>query len=292
MKQKPQRYKLAIMALAFLVIPLVSMYFHGRSDRDQSPFESLLLTLTGPGQAVMDGVMGGVVEGWQRYVYLVEVETQNQEMRDQIENLRMLASRALGLEEENRRLRSLIDFKRERNELKLLAAQVIARDLSPLFNVARVRVDRGQSDGVRPNMPVVTSQGLVGRLETVATGYADVMMLTDSRSRIDVQVSGKSVSGTVIGTGDGPPVLRFPRSKTHLNSGDVIITTGHDKMFPRGLTVGYVSSSEAKQVGQQMEIPIEPAVRFSTLQEMFVILHSQEPETGLNPDDQGEEEGN
>ncbi len=280
MNQKPERYKLALLAMVFLVLPLVSMYFHGRSQRDQTVIESGLLRVTAPGQQLMHGFFSTLVNGWEKYVYLVRVEEQNLELRDQLQVLARQVGQTRDLEEENKRLRAALDFKQERGDLKLVAAQVVGRDISPQYSVMRVKLDRGQDDGLRPQMPIVTSQGVVGRIEALAGDSADVLLVTDTRSRIDVNVSGKNVNGIVVGTGDGLPVFRFPYQKARLSKGDVLVTTGHDKVFPRGLVVGYLGHSEPKQVDQQLEIVLEPAVQFSTLQEMFIITNvaMQEPE--------------
>lgn len=273
MNQRPERYKLALLALVFLVLPLVSMYFHGKTERSQTPLETALLSITAPGQSAMHGVFSHIVNAWDRYVFLVAVEEQNDDLRTQIQTLAQKVGRTVDLEEENRRLRSALDFKRERSDLSLVSAQVVGRDISPQYSVVRIHLDRGQDDGIKPQMPVVTSQGVVGRIENLAGTSADVLLVTDSRSRIDVNVSGKSVNGIVQGTGDGLPVFRFPYQKARLSKGDVLVTTGHDKVYPKGLVVGYLAQADPKQVDQQLEIPVEPAVLFSTLQEMFVITN-------------------
>ncbi len=284
MNQRPERYKLALLALVFLVLPLVSMYFHGKTERTQTFIESGLLGVTAPGQTVMHGAFSTLVNAWDKYVFLVSVEEQNQELRTQLQTLAQKVGRTVDLEEENRRLRSALDFKRERSDLKLVSAQVVGRDISPQFSVVRIHLDRGQEDGLKPQMPVVTSQGVVGRIETLSGPSADVLLVTDSRSRIDVNVSGKSVNGIVQGTGDGLPVFRFPYQKARLAKGDVLVTTGHDKVYPKGLVVGYLTQADPKQVDQQLEISVEPAVLFSTLQEMFVITNLADQSIDLPAD--------
>lgn len=274
MNHRPERYKLALLALVFLVLPLVSMYFHGKNERSQTWLESGLLSVTAPGQSVMHGVFATLVNAWDRYVYLVAVEEQNEELRTQLQTLAQKVGRTVDLEQENKRLRSALDFKSERSDLQLAAAQVVGRDISPQFSVVRIQLDRGQEDGLKPQMPAVTSQGVVGRIETLSGHNADILLVTDTRSRIDVNVSGKAVNGIVQGTGDGLPVFRFPYQKAKLAKGDVLVTTGHDKVYPKGLVVGYLAQSEPKQVDQQLEIPLEPAVQFSTLQELFLITNA------------------
>jgi len=144
------------------------MYFHGRQDRSQTLIETVLVEVTAPGQRVMSSFFSNTVALWKRYFYLVEVEKQNEELRKAIGELKLSASRAQGQEEENRRLRAMLDFKTEQTGLELASAGVIAREVSPFFSVSRIRLDRGGVDLVKVNMPVVTSTGVVGRIEKVA----------------------------------------------------------------------------------------------------------------------------
>lgn len=273
MKRQPSRFKIALVCLALLVLPLFSMYFHGRTNRNQTIMETVLINATAPGQHVIHSLFGNLVATWKRYFYLVDVEEQNVELRKAIDEMKLVASRSQGLEEENRRLRDMLDFKQQHSGLQLLSARAIARETSPFFSVSRIRLDQGVVDKVARNMPVVTSAGVVGRIETVGDEFCDVMLLSDSRSRMDVQVSGKGITGTLAGTGDGPPVFRFPYQKNKVEKGDILITTGHDRIFPKGLVAGYLSTGESRQVGQQLECTVEPAVRFSALQEVFVVLN-------------------
>ena len=275
MNPRQQRAKIAVVSLFLLVVPLASMYFHGKNDRQQSLMESMLIRLTSPGQDLTYTLFHNVVGAWHRYVYLVEVEKQNEEIRDKLNDLKLMASRAQGLEEEAKRLRAMLEFKQTHTELDLLSGRVIGRENSPYFSVSKLRLERGEADEVRTNMPVVTASGIIGRIEAVSGDYCDVMLLSDTRSRADVQVSGKGVNGIVLGTGDGPPTFRYPYQKARLSKGDLLITTGHDRIFPTGLVVGYLASDEPKQVGQQLEIEVDLAVNFSAVQEAFIVTRQR-----------------
>lgn len=278
MTPKSARFKVALVCLLLLVAPLFLMYFHGRTDRAQTPIETAVIAITSPGQQSMHALFSNLVAAVKRYTYLVDVEAQNVELRAKIEELKLAAMKGKRLEEENKRLQAMLDFKSEEAGLELVTARVVARETSPVFSVSRVRLDRGEdgSKAVRPNVPVVSPEGIVGRIEKVGGDYCDVMLVTDSRSKMDVQVAGKGVSGLLVGSGDNLPVFRFPFQKSELAKGDLLISTGHDQLFPKGLVAGYLASDEARQVGQQMEIPVEPAVRFHTLQEVFLVTNMAE----------------
>lgn len=275
MRQKQERFKVALLSLFLLVAPLFSMYFHGRIDRPQSVFETVLMHMSGPGQSVMNGAFGTVVGWWKQYFFLVDVAQQNEELRQSIGELKLMAAQARGLGEENRRLRDMLAFRNEHTELRLVSAQIIARETSPYFSVSRIRLDRGSDDEVGENMPVLTAAGVVGRIEKVAGDYCDIMLITDSRSRIDVQIPGKGLTGTLVGTGDGLPVFRFPFQKARPAKGDALLTTGHDRLFPKGLVVGFILQDGARQSGKQLEAAVDPPVSFASLQEVFVAISAE-----------------
>lgn len=277
MKPRQHRVKVATAALLMAVVPLFSMYFHGRLERSQTLFETALISVTAPGQETMHSIFATVVGWWKGYFYLVEVEEQNEHLRAELQKLMLIASRFRGLEEENRRLQEMLDFRKEHVELELQSARIIARETSPFFSVSRIRLDQGDAARVRVDMPVVTAAGIVGRIEKASGDYCDVMLFTDTRSRIDVEVPGKGISGMLVGLGDALPVLRFPYQKEQPTKGDLLISTGHDRLYPKGLVAGFVASETPRQVGTQLEVSVEPAVRFSSLQEVFVVLTQQLP---------------
>ncbi len=278
MKSNPNRLKTVVACLVLLLLPLFSMYHHGKIERSQSVLETALMHLSAPGQRLMNEMLVGVVGAWKRYVYLVAVEEQNQLLRGMVEELKLVASRARGLDIETRRLREMLEFKERNEALSLLAARVIGRSSSPQFSVIRLRLDRGDEDRVQLHRPVITASGVVGRVEAVAGDYCDVMLLTDIRSNMDVEVSDRGISGTLTGTGDGLPVFRFPHKQVHLQKGEPLLTTGHDRIFPKGLVVGYLAQDTPRQVGHRFELTVEPAVAFPALQDVFVVLrHPDDP---------------
>jgi rod shape-determining protein MreC len=216
----------------------------------------VILELTVPVERMVTLPVTFVRRVWNGYVSLVGVKEKNQELR----------SRIVELEEENlqyreeivaserfRRLRHL----REQNDMPLVPATVIAQDLSPWFR--SVIINRGTSAGI-------------------ATGInaARVLLLVDPQSRVDVYVQRTRARGTVHGTAGEVCAFEYVVRDEDLEVGDLLLTSGLDTVFPKGLPVGRVTALERKPYGLFLEAEIEPAVDLNRLEEVFVSVDRRE----------------
>ncbi|MCB9729312.1 MAG: rod shape-determining protein MreC [Deltaproteobacteria bacterium] len=282
MREFLKRHRVAISSFLALVVPLFLLYVHGRSPRKTTIVEVALLRLTAPVEAAAADAMAGVKSVWSRYVALVDLAEENARLAKDVEILTAEALAAKELRHENARLRDLLQFKRERQDLETIAAHIIGQDVSPFARVVRVSIDAGSSDGVEEGMPVVSAQGLVGRIKVVSGRYAEVMLAVDARSSINVRVAGKGVSGNLEGTGANDEYsarLLYLQKAEPLVVGDTVVTSGHDKVFPPGLEVGYIRSLEERQRGVYYELQVAPAVNFSILEEVAIVIgHSDADE--------------
>jgi len=244
--------------------------------RDSIPDKWLRLDAMPMSDAMLvSAAAGDVDKAHARYAYLAAVYDQNTRLLDEncelVKLMVQLSSKRREIKRDTDLLSRMVDFRQEHTDLTLLSARIIPRETSPFSSVSRIRLDRGDADQVSADQPVVTAAGIVGRIEKVAGEYCDVMLLTDSRSRIDVQIPGKSISGTLMGTGDSLPVFRFPYQKSQLAKGDVLITTGHDRLFTKGLVAGYVATADVTLVGMHLEVEVDPGVQLSSLRYVFVV---------------------
>ena len=126
---------------------------------------------------------------------------------------------------------------------------------------------------------MVAAQGLVGRVSRVAGRFAEVMLTVDARSSVSVRVVGKDVTGNLQGTGELDAYnarLLYLQEGKDVAVGDTLITTGHDRVFPPGLEVGYVRSLEQRQRGLYLELQVAPSVNFAILEEVLVVLGDPE----------------
>jgi rod shape-determining protein MreC len=175
---------------------------------------------------------------------------------------------------ENRRLRQLL-LLRERVQTESLSAQVIAKEISPAFRVMRIRLDRDQRDGLEQGMPVISAEGLVGQIWRGIDGqYNDVLLSVDRRSSIDVVVQRTGARGVLEGAGSTNSYLcrlQFLERTDEVRPGDEVYTSGLGQRFPESILVGRVVSVDRPNHGLYQQVEVEPAVNFTTLNEVMVL---------------------
>lgn len=279
MRLLPKRYRATVVVFLSLTLPLFVLYLHGKERSQETFIEAGLMAVTGPAQRLMSGAVESVMGVWNDYVAVVDVKAENHALRDRITRLEGQALENRQLRQENQRLKGLCEFRRDRGDLETVSGHVVSKDVSPYYRVVRVVLDVGAEDRVAEGMPVITHRGVVGRISRVTGRYADVMLSVDPRSRIDVRVVARGVSGTLEGRGDrnlyGARFF-FLHQGEPIAEKDEVVTSGHDRVFPAGLVVGYIASSQARQDGVYYEYDVSPAVNFATLEEVLVVLNERE----------------
>lgn len=176
---------------------------------------------------------------------------------------------------ENARLRRLLAFREEtRDRYALVAADVIARDPGNWFGT--ITVDRGAADGVRPHMPVLLPDGLVGRVLRVSQHSADVLLLTDPRSGVGGTVQETRTPGVLRGIVNSYGQLRmtYLAKDAPVKKGHVVVTSGLGGTFPAGVPIGKIVAVRLEPTGVTKEALVEPLVDFGRLEEVFIVLRT------------------
>lgn len=175
---------------------------------------------------------------------------------------------------ENYRLQGLLALKAEPGPEKVFA-RVIARDASVWFNT--IMINRGSSSGIALNMPVITPGGIVGRVVAVSPVTAQVMLITDEKAAAGAivgQLGGSGALGSVRGLGNSGLVeMRYVSGLQKVETGDYILTTGQDGIYPPGLNVGEVIEVKNGTATQPHQIYIRPSARLDQLTEVAVLLY-------------------
>lgn len=276
MAKKKNRLAVPLLFAFLLMAPLAVMYVHGLPGGRQGLISDWMASVAAPGQRTVATAIDAVAGVWKSYVFLVNVEQQNQELRQSRKELLDMMSRCGEAIQENTRLQRLLDFRKSRSDFVTVTARVVARDSSPWYRVIRVVLDRGTEDGVRSGMPVITHQGVIGKVERVASGFCDVVLITDVRSKLSAMIQGKEVSGMVIGNGDGmsySATFQFPFQRVELDPDDLLVTTGHEQIYPKGLAVGRIVTGTVNPSGKQLEVKIVPAADLAHLDEVLIITN-------------------
>jgi len=275
MRQFLARHRKAITSMIGVALPLFLLYVHGRSPRKTTVIEKALVQVTAPVQGAASRLLSGLSDLWHGYVALVGVAEDNVALKAVNQRLEADRARLVVLQAENDRLREELEFKRRRRDLKTVAAHVIGKDLSPYGRILRVALDTGGDSGLDEGMPVINATGLVGRVLRVSGDYAEVMLVVDARSVVNVRVLDKGVTGTVTGTSSPYNYvarMSYLRRAESLEVGDLLVTSGHDKVFPPGLPVGTIRSLEERQRDVEYELQVTPSVNLAALEEVQIVV--------------------
>jgi rod shape-determining protein MreC len=175
---------------------------------------------------------------------------------------------------ENEILRRELAFKNTATEGHILAAEVIGYDTNEFLHY--LIVDRGEADGIEVRMPVVTSEGLVGRIAETTTYASKVMLLTDPSSSVSARIQRSRGTGIVQGAPGGELLMKYIPQENPVAVGDVVLTSGLGGNFPRRLPIGQITDIVKSDVGMFQVAHLVPAVDLRSL-EMVSILMSFTP---------------
>ncbi len=235
-------------------------------------------------QAATAGLIYGVRDVWGNYAGLRGARAENETLRKQVADLevRLLEQRALASSAV--RLQALLDLKAS-TALPTLAAEVIAGNANP--NIASITIDRGSADGVQENMAVIAPGGIVGRvIGPVASHAARVQFLIDRAAAVGAVTERSRAGGLVVGVEREPPLMMELMSKmADVQVGDLVVASGVDGIFPKGFPIGHVGAVETGP-GLYLTIAVRPAVNFSSLEEVLVVMvpsRAATPETVETP---------
>lgn len=250
----------------------------GRLEPAQRAASDVFALAQGPLMA-MTARATGIIDSVRR---IEAMEQENAELRAEVarlsvENLRLSEAAA-----ENVRLREAVGFKEANPTLKILGAEIIergsqglvpgrvvSRDPSPYLS--QLTINAGRRDGVKEGMPVVTPQGLVGRISRVGDRTAQVLLLTGTASAVNAKTMRGRVTGVVEGVEEGKLILRFVEQGAELKVGDIVLTSGLGGSFPAGQPIGQVTAVRQKDIDLFQDADVRPIVDFSRLEEVLVI---------------------
>jgi len=237
-----------------------------------SLLQRFLISLLAPLQRAVEVVSGTVAETWRGYGFHRETYERNRRLEARLRELEVALQTQSQRAQESERLRALLELRKEL-PLETLPAQVVAREGVPWFRT--LTIDRGESDGVALNAPVLSPTGIVGRVFAVGLHAARVQVLLDRDSGAGVLVERSRVQAVVAGSGDLDLLLKYVPAHADVVVGDLVITSGVDRIYPKGLVVGRIRSL-GKGSGLFRDVRVEPSARFDRLEEVLVIRRPPE----------------
>lgn len=283
--QREVRQRAPLWLAALLIINFALMTIDAR-DRETSQrlIRVWMQAIAAPLQSVTTGVGASGVGVFQYFANLRGAAEENAGLRARITEMETELRDARAARDENRRLETLLNL-RETSGYENVPARVIARDPSAWFST--LTINRGSTHGIETDMPVVTPEGIVGRVISVTPWAAQVMLITHERAgagAIVGQLGASSAMGVVKGVGRNDLLeMSYVSGSEEVNAGDYVVTTGQDRIYPPGLNVGEVVEVERGTATAAHTIHVRPSAQLNSLQTVAVLRY-RPPQRTASPE--------
>jgi rod shape-determining protein MreC len=224
--------------------------------------------------------VNSVQEGWQNYFALQQIRQENERLHQELTQLRVSLQQERTVAQQTRTLEQLLNLK-SAVQFQTTSASVIGSGADPEFRT--MTIDKGTQDGLRANMAVIAPSGVVGRILMPTARASKVQLIIDRDAAAGVMLERSRASGVVTGLGSadqlafraGLIALDYVPGSADVKKGDHVVTSGIDGIYPKGLSVGEIQSTE--RVAGEWRLRVKPSVDFSSLEAVLVVLETPQP---------------
>jgi len=270
--QKP----ITVFIAALLTLLILMSYQVADKITGRTVLGNVIFTLLTPIQSGTASTVNGVWNTCVRYFDLVNTNQKNQQLTQEVDELKIRLQASMRERDENQRLREILNL-REKLPLKLVAGEVIGGTAkAPLSRI--ISINRGAKDGADVQMPVVTPSGVVGMIIDVSPVSSKVQLMSDVSSSIGAMLSRNSTAGILSGTGTELCLLKYLPLNADIKVGDAVVTSGQDGIFPEGFPIGKVTKLVKEELYVSAEVT--PYQSSAALKEIVVLLQSKNQNPG------------
>jgi rod shape-determining protein MreC len=271
-----KRYRDIVIVVLLLVVPFFFLRANMKKPDQLGAMDRVILQISAPIEFGASSIARGISNVVTDYVYLVDVKKDNERLSYENARLKEQVRKLDQREQENHELRRDLQLKQS-IQGDLVSAQVIGKDFTEFFRVTRIVLDRGTKT-LRPHMPVISPDGVVGELLQPAGDSANVQLSVDAAFVLDVEDERTHARGFVRGTGDPTRYacrVEMVDSRDDVEIGDLLVTSGKGNWFPRGLPVAKVTKVNKQQLGREQDVEAKPTVDFSRLDTVLILVTPQ-----------------
>lgn len=272
------RHRNLVILASVLFVQLGLLAYQFRRGVDIPLIRHGTLYMVAPVQRGLRAFTATIHRAVSEYVDLREARRQSQGLARELEQLQLEAQRLRLEASQARRLRGLLDFRQE-FPLRVMAAQVIGAGASESSHT--VILDRGSNAGLRPDLPVIVPAGVVGKVLRVFPDSAQVLLITDAYSGVACLLEGSRIHGILKGTNKPLGRLLYVANGEKVEVGETLVTSGEDRIYPKGLPAGVVVS--ARPGPEFQEIEVQPIAQLNRLEEVLVVLERETSEATTLP---------
>jgi rod shape-determining protein MreC len=264
--QKKTHWWLAVILLSQLVLMSLDAK---NPHNEQTIFRTWVMSVFSPIIKVGNAVLSKVTGGFTGFSELRNAKAENEDLRQRVEQLTIELNETREKAKESEIMRTVYGLPTA-PQYRQIAANVIARNTSLWFK--RLTIDRGTLDGIKRDMPVVTSTGIVGRVLNVGPNFAQVQVITDANAGVGVMIQRTRTPGELKGLNSARCEIKNIPANEEIQEGDIVITTGLDRIYPKGLVVGVAERVENDPSGPWKKIIVNPAAAVDRVENVLVLL--------------------
>jgi rod shape-determining protein MreC len=281
----PSRHKSIALLAGVLIAQLLLLAVQVKRDSRGRLIRVWAITAVSPFERSGAWGLGKISGVWNHYFALVTTSRENEALRVENDSLKLTITQLQNQGAEADRLSALLNFRESQPKVPMIMARVIGASAGTASRI--VEIDRGERDGIRRNLAVITPDGAVGKVIEIYRDTAQVLLLTDKDGGVGAMLADSREQKPVGGTGEALLTLKYVPNDDNVNVGEKVVTSGMDKIFPQGIPVGTVQEVKAGNTFKQ--IWLKPAAKLERLEEVIILLtqepvaFSQQPESPAEP---------
>lgn len=266
--------KIIIVIIAVAVVLILFLASATGTNRDSiSGLEGVVRDASAPLKGGVTSLVGNTSAISDNFVDVDQLLEENTALKERVASLEAEVAALQDAKRENSYLKDLLNIADELADWQPVASTVVARSSKSWYNT--ITIKGGKDQGFSKNMPVITAEGLVGRINLVSATTAEVLLIIDQECAVSAVVQTSQTAGVVAGNGynsDSLYMIHIP-ADAKISTGQTVISSGLGGIFPRGLRIGYINNVTSVQGGLMQQATVEPFVDFDRLSNVLVLTN-------------------
>jgi rod shape-determining protein MreC len=264
----PSRHKSVVLLAGVLLLQVVLLAVQIKRDSQGRLLRVWTVGAVSPFQRAGAKGIGNLRGTWSHYFALQNTSRENEQLRRENDELKLQLNQLQSKAAEADRLAALLNFRQAQHNVPMLNARVIGTSADTASQT--LYLDRGERDGIRRNMGVITPDGVVGKIVESYRDTSQVLLLTDKDSGVGAMLADSRIQSPVGGTGEPLLNMKYIPTDDAISVGEHVVTSGMDRIFPRDLPVGTIAEIKAGRPFQTVRV--KPAANLQRLEEVIVLL--------------------
>ncbi|HEY1925613.1 MAG TPA: rod shape-determining protein MreC [Candidatus Acidoferrum sp.] len=267
----PSRHKSLVLLIGVVVLQVLFLAVQIRRDSQGRLIRVWTVGAVTPFERAGASGVGGIRGVWNHYFALQHTSRDNERLVQENAELKLQLVQLQNKADEADRLAKLLNFRQSHQNVPMLGARVIGASADSATQT--IFLDRGERDGIRRNMGVITPDGVVGKVSESYRDTAQVLLLTDKDSGVGAMLAASRIQSPVGGVGEPLLAMKYVANDDTVAIGERVVTSGMDRIFPRDLPVGTVAQINDGNPFKQ--IRLKPAANLESLEDVIVLLTLQ-----------------